>query len=42
MVKQDSVIRFRISSLEKIKLKEKVKKSWYTTISSYIKDKILI
>jgi hypothetical protein len=35
------VIRFRVSSLEKASIQEKVKKEWYTTISSYIKDKIL-
>ena len=39
--KQDSVVRFRLSSLEKIKLQEKVKKSGYKTISAFIKDKIL-
>lgn len=39
--KQDSVIRFRVSALEKIKIQEKLKQQWYTTISSFIKDKIL-
>ena len=39
--KQDSVVRFRVSAIEKIKLQEKVKKSWYKTISAFIKDKIL-
>lgn len=39
--KQDSVIRFRISAVEKMKLQERVKKSWHKTLSSFIKDKIL-
>ena len=38
---KDSVIRFRLSSTEKVKLLEKVKKSWYKTISSFIKNKVL-
>ena len=39
--KQDSVIRFRISWFDKIKLQQKAKKAWYTNISSFIRDKIL-
>lgn len=39
--KKDSVIRFRVTSIEKVKIQEKVKKAWYKTISSFIKDKIL-
>jgi len=40
-LKQDSIIRFRISWMEKMKLMEKVKKSWYKNMSSYIKSKII-
>ena len=39
--KQDSVIRFRLSSLEKAKLQQKLKTSWFKTVSAYIRDKIL-
>ena len=39
--KQDSVIRFRISWLEKLKLQKKVKESEHKTISAFIKDKVL-
>ncbi len=39
--KKNNIIRFRVSYSEKVKLQEKVKKSWYKTISSFIKDKIL-
>ena len=38
---QDSIIRFRISSLEKAKLQDKLKNQGYTNMSAYIKDKIL-
>jgi len=40
--KQDSIVRFRISAIEKIKLQEKVEKSWYKTLSAFIKHKIQI
>ncbi len=39
--KKDNIIRFRVSALEKIKLQKKVEKSWYKTISSFIKSKVL-
>jgi len=39
--KSDSIIRFRVTSLEKLRLKEKVKKSWHKTISWFIKEKVL-
>ena len=39
--KKDNIIRFRVSALEKIKLQEKVKESWYKTLSAFIKDKVL-
>jgi len=39
--KKDSIVRFRLSWLEKIKLQKKVKESWYSTISAFIKDKVL-
>ena len=38
--KKDNIIRFRVSALEKIKLQEKVKQSWYKTLSAFIKDKV--
>ncbi len=39
--KKDSVIRFRLSWLEKLKLQKKVEKSEYKTLSAFIKDKVL-
>ena len=39
--KQDSVIRFRVSASDKVKIQKKVKEGWYKTISSFIKDKVL-
>ena len=39
--KQDSIIRFRISWIEKIKLQQKAKKSWYNNISAFIRNKVL-
>lgn len=38
--KKDNIIRFRVSSLEKVKLQKKVKEAWYKTVSSFIKDKV--
>jgi hypothetical protein len=35
------VIRFRVSATEKSRLQKKLKEQWYTTMSSYIKDKVL-
>lgn len=40
-LKQDSVIRFRVSALEKAKLQQKLTEHGYTNMSAYIKDKIL-
>lgn len=39
--KQDSVIRFRVSSSEKLKIQNKAKQKGYTTMSDFIKDSIL-
>lgn len=39
--KQDWVIRFRISWVEKLKLQKKLKESWYKNLSEYIRNKIL-
>jgi len=38
--KKDSVVRFRISWMEKVRLQKKVKESWYSTVSAFIKDKV--
>lgn len=39
--KQDSVIRFRVTSMEKAKIRKKFTEQGYTNMSAYIKDKVL-
>ncbi len=39
--KSDSIIRFRVTSIEKLKIQNKAKKSWYKTISAFIKEEVL-
>lgn len=39
--KQESVIRFRVSASEKIKIQKLVKQKGYKTTTEFIKDKIL-
>lgn len=39
--KQDSIIRFRVSSSEKAAIQKIVKEKWYKTTTEFIKDKIL-
>jgi hypothetical protein len=40
-LKQDSIVRFRISWVEKLKLMKNVQKSWHKNMSSYIKSRIM-